>query len=133
MNAQIKVAVPSVAPGGLEAICSDHFGHCDCFTMITTDDTGASEVKIVPNQHGGGCGSVVSQLHDEGVDVVMVRGIGRRPLMGFQQAGIGVYQGTGMLVSDVIDSFRSNSALVVDEKVACQGGGGNHRHGRCGS
>jgi len=134
MNGQVKVAVPSVAPGGLEAACSDHFGHCDCFTLVGTDPKGTVEVDVVPNRHGNGCNSVVDQLRDVGADVIMVKGIGRRPLMGFQQVGIKVFQGAGTLVGDVVDSYYTGSAVFVDERSSCQGGGGVHGqgHGHCG-
>ena len=128
MNGQVKVAVPSVAPGGLEAACSDHFGHCDCFTLVVSDGRGSVGVEVVPNMHGTGCNSVVNQLRNVGADVIMVRGIGQRPLMGFQQVGIKVFQGVGTLVGDVVASYHSGSAVSVDERNSCQGGGGGHRH-----
>jgi len=128
MNAQVRVAIPSVAPGGLEVACSDHFGHCDCFTLVVSDETGTVRVDVVPNRHGMGCDSVVNQLRDEEVDVIMVKGIGRRPLLGFQEAGIKVFQGAGTLVGDVIESYRKGSAIVVEERNACHGGGGSHGH-----
>ena len=138
MNGQVKVAVPSVAPGGLKAACSDHFGHCDCFTLVVTDASGNVGVNVVPNNHGAGCNSVVNQLRGVGADVIMVRGIGQRPLMGFRQVGIKVFQGVGALVGDVVESYHSGSAIFVDERDSCQGGGGvhghgnGHGHGRCG-
>lgn len=133
MNERVKVAIPSVAPGGLAAACSDHFGHCDCFTLVAVDEKGQVEVDVVPNSHGSGCGSVVGQLRDEEVDAIMVRGIGLRPLMGFQQAGIKVFQGAGASVGDVVETYRKGRAIVVDERSSCQGGGGRHKHGQCGS
>ena len=138
MNTQVKVAIPSVAPGGLEATCSDHFGHCDCFTLVVTDESGTVDVNVVPNRHGMGCNSVVDQLRDAGADVIMVRGIGRRPLVGFQQAGIKVFQAAGTMVGDVVDSYRTGSAIIVEERNSCGGGGSQghgHRHGQghCGS
>lgn len=119
MNGQVKVAVPSVAPGGLGAACSDHFGRCDFFTLVVTDETGTVGVDVVPNRHGEGCDSVVDQLRDAGADVIMVRGIGRRPLMGFQQVGIKVFQGVGAMVGEVVESYRTGSAIVVDERSSC--------------
>jgi len=144
MNGQVKVAIPSAAPGGLDAVCSDHFGHCDCFTLVVADEKGTLGVNVVPNRHGKGCNSVVNQLRDEGADVIMVRGIGLRPLMGFQQVGIKVFQGAGVKVGDVVESFYTGSAIAVDERSSCGGGGGTgtgngtglgggHRHGQCGS
>lgn len=137
MNGQVRVAVPSVAPGGLEAACSDHFGHCDCFTLVVTDPGGTVEVNVVPNRHGMGCNSVVNQLRDVEADVIMVKGIGLRPLMGFRQVGIKVFQSAGASVGDVVESFRTGNAVFVEERHSCQGGSGAHLHGHgqghCGS
>lgn len=33
----MKIAIPSNSPGGLEADRSDHFGHCDVFTIVDLD------------------------------------------------------------------------------------------------
>lgn len=129
MNTQIRIVIPSMAPGGLEADCSEHFGHCDCFTLVTTEGKDTVGVNVFANGHGDGCGSLVNQLRDAGTDVIMVKGIGRRPLMGFRDVGIEVFQGAGTTVGDVVASYCSGSANLVDEKSSCQGGSENHRHG----
>ena len=74
----LLLAVPSNNPGGLEAIRSDHFGHCDLFTLVTIKDGAIDKVETVSNQeHGaGGCMIPVQFLKDQGVDVLVVGGIG---------------------------------------------------------
>ena len=32
----MKIAIPSVLPGGLEAQVGAHFGHCDCSSTLRT-------------------------------------------------------------------------------------------------
>lgn len=56
------VAFPSFAPGGLEAPRAGHFGHCEVFTLVRVEEGKATDI--------------------------VVAGIGRRPLLGFQEAGI---------------------------------------------
>ena len=34
----MKIAIPSVLPGGLEAQVGAHFGHCDCYTLVDVED-----------------------------------------------------------------------------------------------
>ena len=34
----MKLAVPSLGEGGLEAQRSGHFGHADCFTIVTIEN-----------------------------------------------------------------------------------------------
>ena len=41
----MKIAIPSVLPGGLEAQVGAHFGHCDCYTLVDVED-GLSLIHI---------------------------------------------------------------------------------------
>ncbi|MBW2458690.1 MAG: dinitrogenase iron-molybdenum cofactor biosynthesis protein, partial [Deltaproteobacteria bacterium] len=51
------IAVPSEAPGGLDAEVSAHFGHCAAFTLITVADGKIGEVSTLDNapHEQGGC------------------------------------------------------------------------------
>lgn len=42
---KIRIAIPTNSPGGFEAERSDHFGHCDIFTLLDVDDS--KEIKNV--------------------------------------------------------------------------------------
>jgi predicted Fe-Mo cluster-binding NifX family protein len=66
MIESLRLAVPSNNPGGLEAGRSDHFGHCDLFTLVDIRDNKIVEVETVSNQeHGaGGCMVPVQFLKD---------------------------------------------------------------------
>ena len=90
----MRVAIPSNAPGGLEAKRSEHFGHCDLFTVVNLDGkndiTGIEMVENVGHE-AGGCLVPVKILQDANVDAIVVAGMGMRPMMGFGQVGIAVY------------------------------------------
>ena len=89
---KVRIAVPSVSPGGLNAVSSGHFGHC------------------VP----------VNLLAENGVQVLLVNGIGMRPLMGFQQAGINVYGGAVGTVEFVVNEFLQGNLSSVGENDVCK-------------
>ena len=119
-----RIAVPSMWPGGLEAARSMHFGHCDCFTLVDLEEDGIAGVRVVPNvphQHGG-CLAPVQVLLEHEAQAIVVHGIGMRPLEGFQQAGILVYQGEGAGVKDVIEAFLAREIIAMDESRVCGGG-----------
>ena len=40
----MKVAIPSEKPGGLHASRSEHFGHCDVFTVVELKENSVSQV-----------------------------------------------------------------------------------------
>lgn len=87
------VAFPTNAPGGLDATISEHFGHCDAFTLVEVDEGKAGEVRILPNDthQEGACMAPVNLLNDQGVNALISGGMGGRPLQGFQEVGIKVY------------------------------------------
>ena len=97
MTKQKVLAIPSMAPGGLEANRSGHFGRCDVFTMIHLDDGKVGKCRVVSNvEHSeGGCLVPVQLLEKEGATSIVVGGIGMRPLMGFKSVGIDVLVGKG--------------------------------------
>ena len=88
----MKLAVPSVGEGGMDAARSAHFGHADCFTVVDVQDAGVSVDKIIANppHEEGGCMRPVGILAEEGIDAIVAVGMGMRPMMGFAQAGITV-------------------------------------------
>ena len=88
----MKLAVPSVGEGGLEAQRSAHFGHADCFTIITIEDGEVTVEGTIANppHEEGGCMRPVGILADAGIDAIVAVGMGMRPMQGFAAAGITV-------------------------------------------
>ena len=130
----MKIAVPSNAPGGLDGTRSEHFGHCDIFTLIDIKDGKISEVSLLDNEgHGaGGCMEPVGLLKDQGIDAIVVGGMGARPLQGFQSVGIKVYfanrESFGN-VQAVVDGMVNNHLVLMQPSQACQGHGDCHGEG----
>ncbi|MFH2010860.1 MAG: NifB/NifX family molybdenum-iron cluster-binding protein [bacterium] len=127
------LAIPSNAPGGLEAATSDHFGHCDAFTLVTLDQDTVTSVQILPNAgHAqGGCMAPVMLLKNQGVEAMLAGGMGPRPLAGFQQVGITVYYNEGApTVGEAVELVAQGRARAFGPAQVCGGGGGNG--GGCG-
>ena len=121
------IAVPSEAPGGLEAPISDHFGHCAVFTLVEIADDEAPRVRLLPNQgHAqGGCMAPVMLLKQAGAHAMVAGGMGARPLAGFQQVGIRVhFKEDAVTVGDAIDRVTAGTARVFGPAQVCGGGGG---------
>jgi len=124
MKDNMCIAVPSELPGGLEAKLDGHFGHCKAFTLATVKGGEISETRVVANGHDhGGCGAVPAMLKSEGVDAVIVGGIGGRPLELLRAQGIGVYVGQTGSVREVIERFVKQDLLIFDPSNACKGSG----------
>ena len=117
-----RVAIPSEAPGGLEARRSGHFGRCQCFTMVDVVGGEIGEVQVLMNAPHveGGCMAPVLVLAEHNVDAIVVDGIGGRPLMGFNQVGIAVHAGVGGDVQTTVQAFIDDGLPVVGFEGACQ-------------
>lgn len=127
----VKIAIPSDQPGGLEAKVSGHFGHCDLYTIVEMDKDGIKSVATLPNlpHQVGGCLAPVQLLADQGVTKLLAGGMGMRPLMGFNQAGIEVYLAHGQLsVGSSVKSFCSGQLPVFSMESACGGSQGGCGH-----
>ncbi|MFC1925370.1 NifB/NifX family molybdenum-iron cluster-binding protein [Chloroflexota bacterium] len=122
-----RIAIPSVGNGGLEGQRSEHFGHCDAFTLVDVVNGEISKVTIVPNQEHkeGGCLVPVNTLSSLKVKALVVAGIGMRPLTGFIEAGIDVYyDNINPEIRSVVESLIAGKLSIISPNQSCQGGGG---------
>lgn len=126
MIKSLRIAIPSNNPGGLEAGRSDHFGHCDVFTLVDIEDGKVGKVDTVSNQeHGaGGCMVPVNFLRDQGVKAIVVGGIGARPLQGFGEVGIDVYfadRNNVQNVQSVVEGMIAGQFPLIRPDQTCSG------------
>ena len=120
------VAVPSNSPGGLEARISDHFGHCDVFTLVQVEERQVGSVTILPNDahESGQCMGPVMLLKEQGAEALIAGGMGMRPLSGFQQVGIAVYFKAGAeTVRDAIELLVAGECRQFASEQTCAGQG----------
>lgn len=123
-----RIAIPSTLPGGLEASVGAHFGHCDLYTIVDVKESQVAEVSTLPNvPHAqGGCLAPVNYLAQNGVTVLISGGMGLRPLMGFNQAGIEVYRGAeAPSVDAAVKAFLRGDLQRFSREHTC---GGGHAH-----
>ncbi len=122
------IAVPSAMPGGLDAQMGMHFGHCDIYTLIEIEDNAVKSVSTlenVPHQQGG-CMAPVQHLASHNVNVLLAGGMGMRPLMGFQQAGISVFfAGNQLTVGSAVQAYLAGQLQPFGLEFTC---GGGHAH-----
>ena len=121
---------PRAPPEEFDARISEHFGHCDLFTLVEIDNGEVTKVDALPgvaHQHEG-CMVPVDLLANRGVKVLIAGGMGMRPLAGFNQAGIDVYKNGGASrVGQAIQAFLSGSIMRFSPESSCA----NHAEGGC--
>ena len=121
------IAIPSSQPGGLDAQLGAHFGHCDLYTLVTVEKDQIEAVKVIPNvpHQQGGCMAPVNYLAQQGVAELIAGGMGMRPLMGFNQAGIEVFYGANaQTVGEAVNAALAGSLQRFSQQHTCGGGGG---------
>jgi predicted Fe-Mo cluster-binding NifX family protein len=122
------IAIPSSAPGGLDAPLGAHFGHCDLYTMVSVKDKAIESVEVIPNMphQQGGCLAPVQYLAEKGAKKLIAGGMGFRPLMGFNQVGIEVYFGGDFqTVGAAVNALINGQLPQFSQEHTCGGGGGH--------
>jgi predicted Fe-Mo cluster-binding NifX family protein len=116
----------------MQARRSDHFGHCDVFTVVELDaSNNIKTVEIIPTpEHAaGGCMVPVNILNGARVNAIVVGGMGANPLRGFNQVGIDVYWADRNSIPDaaaVIEHFVAGKLPVMHANQVCGGGSDCH-------
>ncbi|PHR30691.1 MAG: dinitrogenase iron-molybdenum cofactor biosynthesis protein [Desulfotalea sp.] len=128
----MRIAIPSNNPGGLGADRSDHFGHCDIFTLVDLDENKKVQdvVTIANGDHvAGGCLVPVKILQEAGAEVIVVGGMGARPMQGFAGVGISVYfanKNTLKTVGEAVEAFAKDELPKMHADQVCKGSGNCH-------
>lgn len=122
----MKIGIPSNMPGGLDAGVSAHFGHCDLFTAVELDEGQIKRVWTIGNDGEHNCMIPVHKMANEGIETVLIGGIGRRPLIEFQNNGIRVFTGAGGTVQQALSNYLSGGLREAAAQDVCQGS--NHCH-----
>lgn len=91
----IKIAIPSIAPGGLDAQTRPYFGRCDCFTIVELQNALIKSVKVLENPFhnatGGAGPGAVTLLSNEGVQEVIGADYGPNASNALNMAKIGKF------------------------------------------
>ena len=125
-----RIAIPSVGKGGLDGKRSQHFGHCDAFTIVDVKDGKISNVTVINNSEHqeGGCLVPVNTLSNHKVNALVVSGIGLRPLTAFNEVGIDVYHdATCSDIKPVVESLITGNLSVISRDQTCGSGGECHQ------
>ncbi len=121
----MKLAIPTIGNGGLEAQRSGHFGQCDCFTLVDIEngEIVATTVLDNPPHEEGGCLRPVNLLAENNATAIVAAGMGGRPLMGFNDANITVYfDNVTPKVGDVALRAAHGELPVMSLNDACHEG-----------
>lgn len=114
----MRIAVPTVG-----SRVDEHFGHCRCFTIFDVDDENkiVSEETLTPPPGCGCRSSVVPQLANMGVSVMLAGNMGGGAVEILAVSGIRVVRGCTGDVREAAQAWLAGN--VVDSGASCQSHG----------
>lgn len=90
MRSKTRVAISADDRNGLDSVVSPHFGRCPYFILVDLDDCEVQQVTAVENPYYGRHqpDQVPQFIRQQGADVMLTGGMGRRAIGFFEQYGI---------------------------------------------
>ncbi len=123
----MNLCIPVTEGKRLQSPVSGHFGSAPFFAIVDRD-TGAC--RIVPNrdaQHSHGACQPLASLAGEGVDAVVVGGIGAGALSKLQAAGVSVFLSEEPTVEAVLAALKAGTLQLATPATSCA----HRQHGHC--
>ena len=119
------VCIPTMSDSGMDAEVGAHFGRSPYFTFV---DTSSGEVRVVENSgtHHGGARTPAQLIVDEGPEVLLCSGLGRRAVAIFSDNGVAVYRGAQGTARQAVEDFQAGRLEAASEESACAGHGHGH-------
>lgn len=110
----MKIGVPAK-----DNVVSDHFGHCDWYTIFSINEKGKIiNTEIVPAVAGCGCKSNIAEILKEmGVKVLLAGNMGEGAYNHLSMAGIRVYRGCSGEVATLTEDYIQGK--VIDHGTGC--------------
>ena len=118
----MKLAIPTRG-----TLVDDHFGHCEAYTVFTTDENKKIiNSEILPSLQGCGCKSnIASVLKEKGVNVMLAGNMGNGALNVLSSHGIEVFRGNSGNVQVLAEAYLNG--LVTDSGEGCKHHGEDHQ------
>jgi len=117
-----KIAIPSMSDSGLESDVCAHFGSCQYFTIVDVQDKDIMGIKAISNgspdgEHNCAAPSIILESHN--IEIVLVSGIGGRPLMSLTEKKIKVFAGAAGKVSDAVQDYNNGLLQELSTNGTC--------------
>lgn len=111
----MKIAIPLIENLGKDSRISDHFGRAPYFGLIEYKDNGDYDLEIIENPlviHQPG--EVPTFMKNNGVNLVIARGMGERGYLILKKFGINVIRGANGTVDEIMKLFKEDKFKDVE-------------------
>jgi len=118
-DTNMKLGIPTNGTKGLDEQVGEHFGRVPTYTVVNQDN---GEITVLKNTsaHMGGIRQPPELLADEGVHILICKGLGRRAIDLFETYGIEVYIGATGTVQQAITDYTNGKLQKATSEHACQ-------------
>lgn len=119
----MRVAVSADDMGGLEGVVSPHFGRCPYYVLIDLDGRQVKQASVVANPNYGrhAPGTVPMFIRDQGADVMLAGGMGRRAIALFQELGIQAATGASGTVRRALEQYLGGELRAAEPCLTSRG------------
>ena len=103
----MRVAVSVDNSNELDSVVSAHFGRCPYYILVDLEGQEVKQVNAVANPNYGrhAPGTVPTFIQNQGADVMLAGGMGRRAIALFQQYGIQAATGAAGSVRHALEQY----------------------------
>ncbi len=113
MTQMKRIAISADDTAGLDAVVSPHFGRCPYYVLVDLVDREVRRVSVIENPFYAGHvpGAVPGFIRDQGVNVMLTGGMGRRAIGFFEQYNIEAVTGAAGTVRQAL-TYYLQGALI---------------------
>jgi len=123
----MNLCIPITEDKGLQSPVSGHFGSAPLFAVVDPETGAFRTITNLNAHHSHGACQPLATLAGEGVDAVVVSGIGAGALSKLQASGVRVFLSEQPTVEAVAAAFKTGTLRLATPATACA----HHRHGQC--
>lgn len=111
----MKIAIPTIEKN----LVAEHFGRCPAYTILNENGK-FQETLANTSSHMGGQGLPPELLQQNGINVLLCKGIGPRALQMCQKFQIDIYVDSSRTIEDIFNKWKSNGIEQASLNDVCE-------------
>lgn len=115
----MRIAIAAQDDQGLDGVAAHHFGRCPYYLFVDVEDDRIENVEVRANPYyeRHTPGQVPAFIHQQGADVMVSGGMGRRAIGLFERYGIQTYTGAAGTVRRALEQALGGA---LEEAAPCR-------------
>jgi len=113
----MRVCIPTLSPGGPDAVLPDHFDLMDVIDYYDLEDDGGFDHVAETRYCGGGCFDIVEAITRRGVNALVLKSISPGTFRRFTSAGVKVYFAGTSLPRELLKALSEGRLAELDPRT----------------